>query len=206
MDSLILEKVQRVFNDIDAANREIAQKTGLKCLSGCGACCLSPKVTAMPIECLPLAKSLLERYIDTEGLLEDLFLHAEAETSCQFYNPNPFEPSIGNCTVYFDRPSLCRIFGSSARREKNGSISLILCKTQKERLEIPESVAPDAEISCSQSFGLALRALAPGSWLTEEVPINRAVYLAVAYMANDRSLANPVDKVDATAKITSRPT
>jgi Fe-S-cluster containining protein len=57
---------------------------------------------------------------------------------CVLFEPDPTHPGRGRCGHYAWRPSLCRLFGFAATRDKYGRLRLAACKIHKETR--PETV------------------------------------------------------------------
>lgn len=166
---------------IDRQTADFASSSGIRCRSGCGQCCLSATIEARIVELLPMAKSLFE-----DGLAETVYLSIQNTQSdvCVLYQPNPRDPSLGRCSRYHYRPSVCRLFGFAGIRRKNGGRELVSCDWQK-KLQ-PETVntaqhAIDAgaNLPMFQDFGMCLSALTANPSLTQMLPINQALAAAI---------------------------
>lgn len=116
---------------------------GLHCPPGCGACCLSPEVECSVTEWGPLVRELVH-----EGRAEAVLaqLHAQLASGssvCVFYAPEDGDPRRGRCQVYGLRPMICRLFGFSARRDRDGTPELVSCRVMRE--QDPAAVAAAAQ-------------------------------------------------------------
>jgi Fe-S-cluster containining protein len=107
-------KVAQVHAEIDRQTRSFAEATGLACPQGCGACCLSPDVETSVADLMPLAEELVRRG-ETKAMLERLEV---AGVQCVLYEPHSDDPKRGRCTMYENRPSICRLFGFAGWRDK----------------------------------------------------------------------------------------
>ncbi len=185
--------VRAVLAEIDAGTERLSRASGLRCPPNCGACCLSPEVTASVLECLPLADHLL-----ASGRAQDFLARFEADPThrpCFLYEADPLDPERGRCGEYEHRPSLCRLFGFSARRRKDGSAELIACIRHKSA--IPEAVQ-QAQVAASREEGvafagdsaLALAGIDP-ALAQPLLPINEAVAKAIERLALRHSLSSP---------------
>lgn len=124
----IVEKVRAVedvFLELDQQIREFQSRSPLACKSGCGQCCLKPDIRATILEFLPLAHYLFENDRAVEWLDE-----LEKDTPAICVMVNPFRGD-GLCGEYAYRGLICRLFGSSARRNKYGARDLITCQVIK---------------------------------------------------------------------------
>lgn len=166
---------------IDQETADFAAISGIRCRSGCGQCCLSATVEARIVELLPMAKSLFE-----DGLAETVYLSIQNTQSdgCVLYQSNPSDPSLGRCSRYQYRPSVCRLFGFAGIRRKNGSRELVSCDWQK-KLQ-PETIRTAQQtidtggtLPMFPDFGMRLSALTANPSLTQMLPINQALAAAI---------------------------
>lgn len=104
------------------------KSTGLTCFNGCGKCCLNPEVEATPLEMLPMAMDFYDRGI-AEVMLEKL--QTEKPIHCPLYIRYSLDGNFGGCGEYTHRPTICRVFGASARIGKNGR-EMSTCKKIRE--------------------------------------------------------------------------
>lgn len=125
----IAKQVQAIYSDMDDATAEFAKKSGLTCPPGCGRCCDNPKVEASVLEMLPVANSVIS-HGEAESLLEKL---ADASASrCLMYEEDKTHQGNGKCSVYKERPTVCRLFGFAGRKNKYGKKELAVCFRHKE--------------------------------------------------------------------------
>jgi len=117
-------EILKALKKIDAKTDTLLSQTALRCPDGCGRCCKSPEVEATVDEMLPLAENLYD-----EGEAESWLREAEETQSrvCIFYRQDPVHEWKGRCGVYEHRPAVCRLFGFSARTNKEDGIELIKC-------------------------------------------------------------------------------
>lgn len=188
--SLIIDltnKIQAIFRSLDEKTRSLQEKSGLKCVNGCGKCCLSPTVEAQVSEMLPLAMSVLE-----SGDASDLHTKIEQtkDAMCVLYRPSPKDPTKGHCSAYEMRPSVCRLFGFSAvsgKPPEKGQLST--CKIIKDQQPEAISKATDLltsnhhEVPYVRDYSLQIEVLAPGTAFSERLPINDAIKIALEKVA-----------------------
>ncbi|MEZ5978067.1 MAG: YkgJ family cysteine cluster protein, partial [Planctomycetota bacterium] len=115
-----IDRCREIFERADRAASELSTRVGLGCPPGCGACCNSPDVETTVAEMRPLARRIVE-----EGRTEEVVARIDRATEagerrCVSYVADPFDPRIGRCGVYADRPLVCRLFGFAASRDKHG--------------------------------------------------------------------------------------
>ncbi|GAB3285740.1 YkgJ family cysteine cluster protein [Parahaliea aestuarii] len=121
--------VEAVFEELESTFAGYQRRTGLNCTSGCGACCNNPEVEASPLEMLPLALDLFDR-----GLAENTLTSLDNYSgfSCIHFVRHSLDGSRGECGIYRQRPSLCRMFGAAGVSGKFGQPRLSVCRSIKE--------------------------------------------------------------------------
>ncbi|QBL08450.1 YkgJ family cysteine cluster protein [Rheinheimera sp. D18] len=122
-------RVEAVYGEIATTFSVYQQQRGLSCRTGCGECCLQPTIEATVLEMLPLAL-----YLFDQGKAEQTLTQLETLTDpqgCFFYQKLSFDGKQGQCSVYQQRPSICRLFGAAGYRDKNGKTALSTCKIIK---------------------------------------------------------------------------
>lgn len=170
--------VEAVFDDLEQTFSNYQQQTGLTCLSGCGACCNNPKVEATPLELLPLAL----HYYDlgqAEQMLADLQQYSGF--SCFHYKRHSLDGLAGQCSVYRQRPAICRMFGAASVGSKDGKGRLSVCKVIKqERPDAYESViASDCTDAPRMSHGKSRIQQLDFRLGQQDMPINEALIVAL---------------------------
>ena len=123
-----------IYAAADAAIARFQAATGLACPRGCGRCCeeQTPFVRVADME--EIAAAHVAR-----GIGEDTLARAKAAGSlhpCVIFAPGRLP---GGCTEYELRPTLCRLFGFGAVRDKHGEAALAACRVHKQ--ETPEVAA-----------------------------------------------------------------
>lgn len=170
--------VSALFADAERATRSFAAATGLRCPDGCGACChdARPEVTELDVSLI--TRELVARGVG-EATLEEARLRADDR--CVFYASEAGAPHRGRCTVYEQRPMLCRLFGFGAVRGKGGP-ELAVCRVQRarapEELAIAEAAARRGEAPLFADHQSRLDGLDPAR-STRKQPINVALARAL---------------------------
>jgi Fe-S-cluster containining protein len=121
--------VESVYEDMEHTYSGYQRRTGLTCTHGCGACCNNPEVDATPLEMLPLALSFYDQG-RAEEILESLQQYSGF--SCFHFVRHSLDGTRGQCGVYQQRPSLCRMFGAAGVSSKQGQPRLSVCRTIKQ--------------------------------------------------------------------------
>ena len=104
------QQVQAVMTEIGQDYSKYQQDRGLHCRSGCGECCQHPGIEATVLEMLPLAFRLIAEQ-RADQVLADLAERDDAR--CYFYQSHSEDRKQGQCSVYQQRPGICRFFGAA---------------------------------------------------------------------------------------------
>jgi uncharacterized protein len=174
-------EVRKVFEELDSEIKVFIESSGLGCLAGCGFCCSNPKVSASVLEFLPLAFDLYAKG-KAEKALEILESKTE-EDFCIVYKATSVDASMGYCSDYENRGMICRLFGSSVRKNKESKHEIITCKKIKEAK--PEefkatSIAINNGVKAPLSSDAYSRLYNIDFQLTsEQMPINKAIQKAL---------------------------
>ncbi|MBN1243357.1 MAG: YkgJ family cysteine cluster protein [Spirochaetales bacterium] len=120
-----LSGVHRVYERAALEMAAFRDSSGVACPDGCGSCCESfiPDLTSLEAGYLAafLSRAAPARALE---LALDGFSEAERdEPHCPFYRSD-----AAHCSVYEGRPLICRLFGYSGVRAKDGSSSFALCR------------------------------------------------------------------------------
>ena len=143
----ILEKLEgtsvyETLIQVEAAYERIANEQKLwynaanfYCPEGCGYCCEGFEPDLMEGEALYMAAWLLENQNDLALQLagqnaESSFPFDNGPKTCRFFNPaSPY-----HCSIYNGRPFICRLFGASSFRSRDGDKTWRPCKFYPEDL------------------------------------------------------------------------
>jgi Fe-S-cluster containining protein len=126
--SRIVKSVNRVYENLNKANKNFISTTGLHCPTGCAKCCHGEKISASPLEFIPFAYHLY-----STGILEDKYWEYKQDTQKRcFLVEGDNVNSSGKCSQYEHRGLICRMFGSSASMDKNGIKKFSACNILKE--------------------------------------------------------------------------
>lgn len=177
--------VAEVHAEIDRRTAQFRAKTGVGCPEGCGVCCLSPNVETTVEDLLPLAEVIVQRG-EAESIFDRLMLRV-GDRRCVFYEAEPGDPMRGRCTVYAQRPSICRLFGFAGRRDADGRPEFIACRIHTQSM--PETVAAavravragDVPLPIFSDLAGRIAAAVPGANRLQ--PINDAMRDAIQWAA-----------------------
>lgn len=176
------QDLQKIYDQMWDAFSQYQAASGLNCLVGCGKCCNNPEVEASVLEMFPLALRILD-----ENKLEEWLdkLEEPAQDHCLMYEPHTPDGSKGQCGVYKERPSLCRMFGVAGFYNKHQEVTLSVCKLIREKYpdltKIRESEVSDkTPMLITWSYRLAQ--IDPGL-IQDRMPINQALKKALERIA-----------------------
>ncbi|MFD2036424.1 YkgJ family cysteine cluster protein [Belliella marina] len=193
-------EVRKVFAEVDAEIKTFLDDSQLSCVSGCGACCANPNVHASVLEFLPLAFDLYEKGKAEKAL--ELLENVGDGANCIIYKSLSADSKSGFCSDYANRGMICRLFGSAARRNKEGKKELITCKIIKEQkseqYQKTAQAIKDGAAVPSSGDAYSLLYNIDFNLTQEQFPINIAIRKALEsvlnymfYMEND--MTDPVD-------------
>src|SRR4051812_38951753 len=100
---LLKNEIEKLYQRIDADSQAFNAVEGLRCPSGCGACCTYPDVSCTVLEILPLAFQFLQAGTAESWLQR---LENESHPRCPFFASQGGDK--GSCTEYPLRPAVCR--------------------------------------------------------------------------------------------------
>lgn len=198
--------VLAAYADMDRATAAFQASTDLACPPGCGACCHSVKVQATVLEFLPLAVELCQRGEAQQWL--DMLATAP-DAPCVLFVPDPAHPEGGRCAHYAWRPTLCRLFGFAAVRDKNGNAVLSVCRRLSMAAPLVVASARAAVASGTVTaplfadFAQCVAGIDP-HYGTEQLPVNRAFEAALGW-ASLRAQVMGLPAPDAAAPILDWP-
>jgi Fe-S-cluster containining protein len=122
------QQVLAVMAEIGQDYSKYQQDRGLFCRSGCGECCQHPGIEATVLEMLPLAFRLIAEQ-RADQVLSDLAERDDAR--CYFYQSHSEDRKQGQCSVYQQRPGICRFFGAAGTTGRAGEYQLSTCRNIK---------------------------------------------------------------------------
>jgi uncharacterized protein len=120
--------VERLFVRLEKEMDSFRKESGIYCPTGCGACCQKPDIEATPLEFLPFALHVFDNATSNETLIQ---LKEKSDSICLVFRPH-LTSFGGLCNAYPHRGMICRLFGYSARRNKEGKKELVTCRIIKD--------------------------------------------------------------------------
>lgn len=124
----IYEEIDRIQADCLASIASRGQ--AISCPEGCGSCCEPFIPDILPVEARYLAAHLLRERPELAERVADWPSELGSVPPCPFYDR---ARSGGHCSVYRARPLICRLFGFSSLRDREGLESFALCKRMPSR-------------------------------------------------------------------------
>ena len=123
----LLDSLDVLYTEIEEAQEAWKQVSPFNCTDGCGSCCVDFEPDVLEIEALYLAAWLVHH----DGARADAIMNGsfvsprpDPENGCILFDPdNPY-----HCTVYGGRCLICRQFGYSGDRGKDGRPRWKPCK------------------------------------------------------------------------------
>jgi Fe-S-cluster containining protein len=183
--------VEAVFDELEQSFGAYQLRSGLNCIPGCGACCNNPNIEATVLEMLPLALRLYDLG-QAETVLEEL--QGYSGFACYHYKRSSLDGLMGSCSVYKQRPVICRVFGAAGDRDKYGNARLSVCRQIKLykpeayqvavhnlSLDTPPRMATGKQRLRQLDFTLG----------KEDLPINQALEAALRRVLFQSSFSDP---------------
>ncbi len=185
----LLEKslqVRTLFDELKPEVDRFSSQSKLSCIKGCGHCCTNPMVSASVLEFLPLAFELYHSD-KAEETLEKLS-SSLGESYCILLKKMAVDADAGLCTDYKNRGLICRLFASSARRNKHGEKELLVCKKikdgKREEFEnASKAIKEGLDVPLSSDYYTRLYNI-DFNLTNEQLPINRAIQNAIHAVMN----------------------
>ncbi|MGE3611802.1 MAG: YkgJ family cysteine cluster protein [Bacteriovoracaceae bacterium] len=169
--------LQKIYDEMGQTFSLYQNQTGLHCLNSCGKCCLNPEIEASILEMIPMALRIFD-----DGKLEEWLAKLEdpQRDYCLAYQGSGEK---GQCTLYEQRPSVCRMFGVAGYYNKQQEITLSICKYIKEFYsdEI-KNLEPSNLTPVMATWSSKLTSLDP-QLILERKPINSALKEALHKVA-----------------------
>ncbi len=174
-----VNQVKKVYAQLDKHIDTLQKETGLHCPSGCGMCCKKPDIEASPIEFLPLALSWFDENSHWEHY--EAIQHEE-NTLCHVFRPHV--TSFGGlCNAYPYRGLICRLFGYSARINKDEQKEIVTCKILKSEQPNQVAAANAAGKKLPVMIHYYSRMASIDIQLNDRMPINQAMLKAIESVA-----------------------
>lgn len=123
-----LASLAMLYDKADAAVSQFAMASSVSCPHACGSCCEGFVPDILPLEAAYIAAWLVVNdpgrayAVASEGLSPRIAV--DGRQGCPLYaDGTPY-----HCTVYEARPLICRMFGFSGTRDKQGETTFSVCR------------------------------------------------------------------------------
>lgn len=129
-----ITELDSVYTGIEDEQTEWKKVTPFHCPSGCGSCCVDFEPDVMEVEAIYLAAWMLHHQKERAlSILDGSFVspRPDPDRGCAFFDPE----SPYHCTVYGGRALICRLFGYTGDRGKDGLGRWKPCKFLPENAE-----------------------------------------------------------------------
>ncbi len=157
------------WKEIDQAYEEFSKLADLSCPKDCSSCCQDHHVHTSSFEMLPAAQRLY-RDGKTDEILEAI--ESFPPNHCVLLNDH-------RCSLYEERPSMCRLFGMGRIENKNTfSICKIIKGKYPEKVKAIHNIDDLKRIKSFNQLYLPLMTQLPQGE-SEELPINIALKKAI---------------------------
>ncbi len=185
-DQKIITQVIDALEDISQQTESFAKAAGISCLKGCGHCCENPDIHVTVTEILPLALKVIADGQE-QAIMERIDL---GDKRCVYFKPDATIKGNGQCGIYAYRPGICRFFGMSAVRGKNGAKQLFTCQRIKDDqsqqcAKANENLNKGMTAPIASDWGERLFAIDP-SLDQQLLPINEAIAKAITKLSFHR--------------------
>ncbi len=163
-----LESIKDLYASLEEKEKIFCEHFCIHCAKGCGKCCevFVPDITELEADFL--AYGLIKEN-KADLVLKQLENIKSDIISCPLYRSD----SDFHCSVYAWRPLICRLFGASASKNKNGNPIFRDCKYNKLSSNVSsEKLKKDAEYVVTMSdYGILLEDEEAGNNNKEPLPI-----------------------------------
>ncbi len=120
----VLTEIEEAYAHIDIEQKKWYDASRFTCPSGCGDCCTHFQPDLMVSEALYMGAWLLENQPCVASLVAEGKFPFDNVDGCPFFNADtPY-----HCSIYGGRAFICRLFGASGSRAKNGSLVWKPCR------------------------------------------------------------------------------
>ncbi len=126
-----LKKIEEIYLDLEKKQEIFCNTFNVHCKNGCGTCCehFIPDVYA--VEARFLAYGIIK-----EGKIEEVRKRINEWDKNNEYCPLYNFDNIFHCSIYKYRPLVCRLFGATASKNKEGLPCFRKCKNKENGIDL----------------------------------------------------------------------
>ena len=152
-----LSSIQKLYADLESAQKKFSEIFNIHCKEGCGSCCehFYPYITNLEADYM--AFGLIFQGKDQEVLNKIRSIKEEPQSCPMFIKDSPY-----HCIAYGVRPLLCRLFGTSAAKDKAGKPVFRNCRWKEEPEISPDELESKKEsLVTVDTYGIQMEELQP---------------------------------------------
>lgn len=164
---VLCQQIDELYQNMSAEFGAAQKASGLNCPPDCGQCCTVPTVEASAMEMLPMALELWKQG-RAETLLDEMS-QRDLSTCVMF---------AGRCTMYAQRPSVCRMFAVASRLNKDAERELSLCRELRSLYAQKIDLIDKAQLPDMSEWSFRSLQIHP-EFLRERRPISMALCVAL---------------------------
>lgn len=142
-----------MYAELDQEALYFTCQSGLQCKPSCSSCCLYNNIRTSVLEMIPLAW-----HLHLNNLQDEVWEKIDqARPVCVSYRVLDAGDGAGGCLYYEQRPLICRLFGNSGIKIKNGQIGIYTCRVMKTEdpayfQEVMKRIQHELAIPMAQDF------------------------------------------------------
>lgn len=190
MSALLLKErilqLKQLYEELEQNIASFRSPLAFGCKTGCGACCAKPNaVWATVGELLPMAMKI-HNDGQFDAFRQQLSQNLSSSTICPIYKASDLATGMGRCSSYTERPLVCRLFGSAARRVQESKLEMLACNWQRQNfpetvrhVECLDETQLESRLPIASDWSWRVKALMEEDVLREEYPIHQALYQAL---------------------------
>ena len=161
-----IDEIKRIYDELELKQKDFCSSFDIACIDGCGKCCENYIPDIKIVEAYFIAYGLIKEGRDKE--IYELLNNNNNDKTCPLF----IKDSKYHCSLYKYRPLVCRLFGASFNKDKNGDIAYRNCKWKNEEyLSLNESNKKKDLLIFMSDYGEMLQEINPDDSDTELLTI-----------------------------------
>ena len=134
----VCSQIKKIYEQLDSEANVFADLSHLACPQYCGKCCYIPDAEVSPPEAEYIANYIIREKPWLQRLLKERLNQDNTPEECAFFNAS----NAKHCRIYPARPAICRCYGYSAFRDKQGSVYFPACQY----MDLPTGLRGDGAV------------------------------------------------------------
>ena len=149
-----LKKIEEIYLDLESKQDIFCNTFNVHCLKGCGTCCEHFIPDVYSVEARYLAYGIIKEG-RTEEVKNKISNWDKNSEYCPLYDFN----SNYHCTVYKYRPLICRLFGATASKNKDGLPCFRKCKYNYQGIDLsPDDLSKNKDaVICMSDYAMMMK-------------------------------------------------